>query len=99
MLCPICKSSENVIKKGIRKNKVVNKQKYFCKNCKAYFIERDGFEYMTYPREIITKVLHLRAAGLSLSQVREYIYQHEGYYLYDSVILYWEKKYAIKNSY
>ena len=98
MLCPHCKSEKNVIKKGVRKNKFVHKQKYLCKDCKKYFIEHDGFEYMTFPKEIVTKVLHLRAAGLSLSQVREYIYQHEGYWLYDSVILYWEKKYATKLS-
>lgn len=49
---------------------------------------------MTYPKEIIVKVLHLHAEGLSLSKVRDYIYQHEGYYLCDGTILYWIRKYS-----
>jgi len=49
---------------------------------------------MTYPKEIIVKVLHLYTEGLSLSKIRNYIWQHEGYYLYDSRILDWVKKYA-----
>jgi transposase-like protein len=49
---------------------------------------------MTYPKEIIVKVLHLFVEGLSLSKIRNFIYQHEGYYLYDGTILYWVKKYS-----
>lgn len=49
---------------------------------------------MTYPKQIITKVLHLRAVGLSLSSVRDYIWQHEGYKPCDKLILYWERKYS-----
>ncbi len=49
---------------------------------------------MTYPKEIIAKTLHLYVEGLSLSKTRDYINQHEGYYLYDGTILYWVKKYA-----
>ncbi len=49
---------------------------------------------MTYPKEIIAKTLHLYIEGLSLSKIRDYINQHEGYYLYDGTILYWVKKYA-----
>ncbi|MGC9061084.1 MAG: hypothetical protein ACP5JR_07650, partial [Thermoplasmata archaeon] len=82
------------MKRGTRKNKYVTKQQYWCKRCKKYFIEHDGFEGMTYPKEIIVKTLHLYAEGLSLSKIRDYMYQHEGYYLYDGTILYWVKKYA-----
>jgi len=49
---------------------------------------------MSYPKEIILKTPHLYAEGLSLSKIRDFIWQHEGYYLYDSVILYWVRKYA-----
>jgi len=62
--------------------------------CKRRFVERDDFENMTYPKEIILKTLHLYAEGLSLSKIRDFIWQHEGYYLYDSFILYWVIKYA-----
>ncbi|MDI6855618.1 MAG: hypothetical protein QMD21_02380 [Candidatus Thermoplasmatota archaeon] len=74
--------------------KYTTKQQYWCNRCEKYFIEHDGFEGMTYPKEIIAKALHLHADGLSLSKIRDYVYQHEGYYLYDSTILYWVRKYA-----
>ena len=93
MKCPYCEGKD-VIKQGMRKNKYVVKQLYFCKECKRTFVERDGFEWMTYPKEIVVKALHLYAEGLSLSKIRNYIWQHEGYYLYDSRILDWVKKYA-----
>jgi transposase-like protein len=93
MKCPFC-SSNDVVKAGKRRNKYMVKQQYLCNDCNRRFIEHDGFEDMTYPKEIIAKTLHLYVEGLSLSKVRNYIYQHEGYYLYDGTILYWVKKYA-----
>jgi len=94
MHCPYCKKDDKVVKRGTRKNKYVTKQQYWCNRCEKYFVEHDGFQCMTYPKEIIVKVLHLYAEGLSLSKLRDYIWQHEGFYLYDSTILYWVKKYA-----
>ena len=71
------------------------KSNFTCVNHgRGRFVERDGFEGMSYPKEIILKTLHLYAEGLSLSKIRDFIWQHEGYYLYDSVILYWVRKYA-----
>ena len=43
--CPKCKS-ENIWKRGFRKNKHSKKQKYHCKKCNHWFIESDGFERM-----------------------------------------------------
>lgn len=94
MNCPYCNDESNVVKRGFRRNKYVIKQQYWCKKCAKYFVEHDGFEGMTYPKEIIAKVLHLYVEGLSLSKIRDYIYQHEGYRIYDGSILYWVKKYA-----
>ncbi|MCX8173148.1 MAG: DDE-type integrase/transposase/recombinase [Thermoplasmata archaeon] len=85
---------DKVVKSGVRKNKYVTKQRYLCKRCNKRFIEPDGFQHMSYPKEIVVKVLHLYVAGLSLSKIREYVYQHEGFHLRDSVIGYWIKKYA-----
>jgi transposase-like protein len=93
MKCPYCES-KNVIKSGKRRLKYVTKQGYRCKDCKRFFIERDGFEGMTYPKEIIVAVLHLFVEGLSLSKIREYMYQHHGYRVSDGSILNWVRKYA-----
>lgn len=83
-----------MIRAGKLRNKYVTKQGYRCKDCKRYFIERDGFEGMTYPKEIIVAVLHLFVEGLSLSKIREYMYQHHGYRITDGSILNWVRKYA-----
>ena len=93
MKCPHC-GSKNVIRAGKLRNKYVTKQGYRCKDCRRYFIERDGFEGMTYPKEIIVAVLHLFVEGLSLSKIREYMYQHHGYRITDGSILNWVRKYA-----
>jgi len=57
-------------------------------------VEQDGFECMTYPKEIILKVLQLHNEGLSLSKIRDNIGHYDGFHLYDATILYWIKKYA-----
>jgi len=94
MYCPHCKKDDQVVKRGRRRNKYVTKQQYWCNRCETYFVEHDGFQGMTYPKEIIVKTLHLYAEGLSLSKIREYMWQHEGFYLCDGTILYWVRKYA-----
>lgn len=93
MSCPYCES-EHVIKAGKRKNKYVTKQGYRCKSCKRWFIERDGFEGMTFPKEIIVEALHLYVEGLSLGKIKEHMCQHHGYVIYESRILDWVRKYA-----
>ena len=80
MNCPYCKS-EDIVKAGKKYNKYVEKQLYLCKSCRRRFVKRDGFEGMSYPKEIILKTLHLYAEGLSLSKIRDFIWQHEGYCL------------------
>lgn len=93
MKCPHCGSSRT-IKAGKRKNKYVSRQGYRCKDCERFFVERNGFEGRTYPGEIIALVLHLFVEGLSLSKIREIVYQHHGYKPADSTILDWVKSYS-----
>ena len=91
--CPYCRS-DHVIKTGKAKNKYVTKQAYRCLNCGHYFVERDGFEGRTYPKGSIAQVLHLYIEGLSLSRIREFMWQHHGYRPADSTILDWVKSYS-----
>ena len=93
MKCPHCGSSWT-IRAGKKRNKYVTKQGYRCKECKRYFVERDGFEDMMYPKEVITEALHLYVEGLSLSKIRDVIHQHHGYRISDGSILNWTRKYA-----
>ena len=93
MKCPDC-GSERVKRAGKYRGKYKTSQGYRCKDCKRFFVERDGFEGMTYPKEVITEVLHLYVEGLSLSKIREVIYQHHGFKPSDGSILNWTRKYA-----
>jgi len=86
--CPKCKS-KNIWKRGFRKNKHSKKQKYHCKKCNHWFIESDGFE------RIIVKAIHLHNEGLSLFQVQDYLWQHEGVKVTRQAVGYWCNKYSI----
>jgi transposase-like protein len=91
--CPYCDCDE-FIKAGRRANKYVTKQIYRCKHCTRRFVKHDGFQGMTYPKELITKVLHMYIEGLSLAKIRDVVWQHEGFEVHDSTILSWVRKYA-----
>lgn len=93
MKCPHC-GSERVIKAGKTKRKYVIRQGYICKDCKHFFVERDGFEGRHYPKEIILQVLYLFVQGLSLANIRDFMWQHHGYKPADSTILDWVKHYS-----
>jgi transposase-like protein len=91
--CRYCNSKE-IIKKGIRKNRRGNTQKYFCKNCYSYFIHDPGFTRMRYPKEIITKCIDLWVKGISLSKIRDHLQQFDGINVYESTILRWTRNYT-----
>lgn len=50
--------TKNVAKTRKRQNKHITKQGYRYKDCERFFIEQDGFEGITYPKEIIVEVHH-----------------------------------------
>jgi transposase-like protein len=54
-----------VVKTGSVKDKYLTKQGYRCKGCGRYFVERDGFENRSYPKDVIVQALHLYVGGLS----------------------------------
>ena len=83
-----------MIKAGKLRNKFVTKQGHRCKSCGRYFVERDGFEGMTYPKEIVKAVLHLFIEGVSFSCIRELMHQQHGYWIYNGDILNWARKYG-----
>jgi transposase-like protein len=93
-LCPKCKS-KNTWKRGFRKNKYSKKQKYHCKKCNHWFIKNDGFERMRNNKKIIVKAIHLHNEGLSLFQVKDYLWQHEGVKVTRQAVGYWCNKYSV----
>lgn len=94
MKCLKCKSKK-VIKRGKRYNKSGPKQLYQCNNCEFTFTKKDGFEKMRYKKEIIVSAIHLHNEGLSLFQVQDHLWQHDGVKISRQGIGYWCRKYSI----
>ena len=93
MKCPKCKS-ENISKRGKRYNKSGTKQLYLCNKCGKKFIEPDGFERMRYYKKHIARAIHLHNEGLSLFQVKDHLWQHDGIKVSRETIREWCNKYG-----
>ena len=94
MKCPKCNSLE-IVKRGKRYNKSGVKQLYLCNKCKIKFIKTDGFERMRHNKKIIARAIHLHNEGLSLFQVKDHLWQHDGIKVTRKTINDWGKKYSI----
>ena len=91
--CLNCKS-ENLLKRGFRYNNLGKKQKYFCQDCKKWFVEDEGFNRMRYDSKIIVLAIHMHNEGLSLFQVKNILWQHHSVSVARSTIRYWVEKYS-----
>ena len=94
MICPKCKNKD-VVKRGKRYNKIGVKQRFLCNKCKSIFIKKDGFERMRYRKKDITRAIHLHNDGLSLFQIQNHIWQHDGVKASRETIRLWVKKYSV----
>src|SRR3989344_6016623 len=94
MKCPFCKSSK-VLKQGYRKNSTGKKQKFQCVNCKKWFVKHDGFERMRHKKKDIARAIHLHNGGLSLFQIQNHLWQHDGVRVSRETIRGWIKKYSV----
>ena len=94
LICPKC-GSIHVVKRGIRKLSYSKKQRYLCTECKLIFIEDDGFKRMRYKKEVIVRAIHLHNKGLSLFDVKDHLFQHDGIKVSREAIREWCKKYSI----
>ena len=74
--CEQCESI-NVVKKGFRHNASGSKQKFFCHDCRAWFVHDDGFKRMRIKPVHIVRALHEYGDGASLKKVREHLLQHD----------------------
>jgi putative transposase len=91
--CTNCKKI-NSVKAGLRKNKSGFVQKYFCNECKKYFINRKGFENCQTKPEIIIDALDLRAKGMSLGKIALHLNQKYKVNLERSTVLKWQNKFG-----
>ena len=94
MKCPKCKSSK-IVKRGKRYNKSGTKQLFICNRCELTFMRQDGFERMRHNKKIIARAIHLHNEGLSLFQVKDHLWQHDGIKITRKTISDWHKKYSV----
>ena len=93
--CKNCKE-HSAVKAGLRKNKVGFTQRYVCRNCNTYSVNRKGFENFRHSPEVITVALDLRAKGLSLRDVVDHLDQHHRTKVSRMTILDWQNKFGQK---
>ena len=94
MKCPKCRN-KNISKRGKRYNMSGIKQLYLCNKCKTKFVEQDGFEKMRYNKKNIVRAIHLHNEGLSLFQVKDHLWQHDGVKVSRETVREWCNKYSL----
>jgi transposase-like protein len=94
MKCPKCKNS-NIVKRGKRYNQFEKKQLFLCKKCNLTFVKKDGFERMRHKKKDIARAIHMHNDGLSLFQVQNHLWQHDGIKVTRKTISDWSKKYSV----
>jgi transposase-like protein len=92
--CKFC-GSTNLIKRGHRKNKHGNVQRFSCKDCGRRFVVNEaGFQKMEYNPKVVTLALDLYFKGVSLRKITDHIKQFYGLKIHFSTILRWIQKYV-----
>ena len=92
--CVFCKSL-SVVKNGLRKRKVRTKQSFLCLKCGKQFVEPDGFERMRYKPKDIARAIHMHNDGMSLWDVKNHLWQHDGVKVSRETIRLWCEKYGV----
>jgi transposase-like protein len=90
--CPSC-NSENIIKRGIRKNKAGDIQRFYCNDCAKWFVFNLGFEKMRASPQVITSTLQLYFSGESLRNVHHFL-KLQGVEVSHMSVYRWIKKYV-----
>lgn len=94
--CIHCKST-NYIKKGYRKTDNRGKiQKYFCKACKRFFTNDEGFYRMRFSSETITLSIDMYLSNLSSRKMRNQLSRHFRVKVSHNSVLDWVRKYSLK---
>lgn len=92
--CVFCKSS-SIVKNGLRKRKVRTKQSFICLKCGKQFVEPDGFERMRHKPKDIARAIHMHNDGMSLWDIKNHLWQHDGVKVSRETIRLWCEKYGV----
>lgn len=90
--CQFC-NSESIVKNGLKKNKIENKQRYLCRDCKRTFYQDSQFNYIRNPK-LISLVLDLYFKGLSLRKITDTVRQFFQIKLHHETVRRWIMKFS-----
>jgi transposase-like protein len=100
LVCKFC-GSQNTVKRGFRNTERGKVQRFFCKDCKRFFIVDEGFEKMKATPETVTVALDLYFKGISMRAIVDHLKQfysvevsHVGVYKWIRKYVQMLKKYA-----
>lgn len=92
LVCKFC-NSQNTVKRGFRNTERGKVQRFFCKDCKRFFIVDDGFEKMKATPETVTVALDLYFKGISMRAIVDHIKQFYGVEVSHVAVYKWIRKY------
>jgi len=92
LACRYC-SSEHIVKKAIRHNKLYSIQRYLCKDCGKRFSFNIGFEKMRAPPDAITSAMQLYFTGESFRNVMRFL-ELRGIKVSHVAVYKWIRKYV-----
>jgi transposase-like protein len=93
-ICKFC-GSENIVKRGYRNTQRGKVQRFFCKNCKRFFIVDEGFEKMKATPETVTVALDLYFKGISMRAIVDHLKQFYGVEVSHVAVYKWIRKYIV----
>jgi len=94
--CKHCKS-QNFRREGTRKTDNRGEiQKYYCKDCRRYFTNDDGFYRMRNKPEIITMSIDMYVSNLSSRKMRNQLKRHLNHKVSHVSVLDWVRRYTLK---
>ena len=91
--CPKCGSNDSVWR-GYRYNESGKRRLRKCKNCGSKFSPDDGFLRRRFQKKHIVEAVSLHQSGLSLSKVKDHMWQHHGVKVSRWMILLWCRDYS-----
>lgn len=92
--CPICQTTDNVVRHGIRHNKSGDIQRFFCKLSEKWFVINLGFEKMHTTPQMITSAMQLYFTGESFRNVHRFL-RLQGVNVTHVAVYKWIKKYVV----
>jgi transposase-like protein len=93
LVCKFC-DSQNAVKRGYRTTQRGKVQRFFCKDCKRFFVVDEGFVKMKTTAETVTVALDLYFKGISMRAIVDHLKQFYNVEVSHVAVYKWIRKYV-----